>query len=191
MGTRVALRLPVTSMQLLSLERLLRTVILPSCRYGQALYESQMKEGDFEYLDVVHGRLVKAWFGVSKFCSTSALREAIRWKRASEDVFCHLRYGVRMGSFVIGEEDTQSILFAKQHIRRCMGMWISNGLHQLWCEAEQCYVVSSCRFCGCAGVEKYHLLRCVSEWANCEQLHVNRENIQQIVKVLHLSYNLP
>ena len=53
------MRLPVTSMSLLSLERLLRTVILPSCRYGLALYESQMKEGDFEYLDVVQGRLIK------------------------------------------------------------------------------------------------------------------------------------
>ena len=99
---------------------------------------------------------------------------------------CHLRYGVRMGSFVIGEEDTRSIPFAKQHVRRCMGMWISNGLHHLWCEAEQCYVVSeecACRFCGCAGVEKYHLL--TGEWANGEELHVNRENIQQIVLVLH------
>ena len=37
-----------------------------------------MKEGDIEYLDVVQGRLIKAWFGVSqKFCSTTALREAI------------------------------------------------------------------------------------------------------------------
>ena len=65
-----------------------------------------------------------------------------------------------------------------QHVRRCMGMWISNGLHHLWCEAGQCYVVSeagACTFCGCAGVQKYHLL--TREWANCEQLHVNRENI--------------
>ena len=65
----------------------------------------------------------------------------------------------RIGSFLIGEEDTQSIPFAKQHVRRCMGMWISNGLHHLWCEAGQCYVVSeecACKFCGCAGVEKYH-----------------------------------
>ena len=39
--------------------------------------------------------------------------------------------GVRMGSFVVGEEDTQSILFAKHHIHRGMGMWISNSLHHL------------------------------------------------------------
>ncbi len=58
--TRVALRLPLTSMSLQSLERLLGTVILPSCMYGLALYESQMMEGDFEYLDVVQGRPIKA-----------------------------------------------------------------------------------------------------------------------------------
>ena len=99
--TRVALRLPLTSMSLQSLERLLCTVILPSCMYGLALYESQMKECDFYYLDVVQGRLIKAWFWVSKFCSTTALREAIRWKRASEVVFCQLRHGARMSSFVV------------------------------------------------------------------------------------------
>ena len=81
----------------------------------------------------------------------------------------------RIGSFVIGEEDTQSIPFAKQHVRRCMGMWISNGLHHLWCEAGQCYVASeecACKFCGCA------------------ELHVNRDNLRQIVKVLHIVIGL-
>ena len=104
--TRVALRLPLTSMSLLSLERLLCTVILPSCMYG------------------------------------------------------------------------------KHHIRRCVGMWLSNGLRHLWCGAGQCYFVSeecACKFCGCAGVDKLHLLRC--EWASCEQM--NMDNIQQIVMVLH------
>ena len=145
-----------------------------------------MKECDFEYLDVVQGRLIKAWFGVSKLCSTTALQEVIRWKQVSQAVFCHLRYGVRIGSFVVGDEDTQSIPFAKQHVCRCMSMWISNGLHHLWCGAEQCYFVSeecAYKFCGYAGVVKYNLLTC--EWANCEQLQVNRDNIRQIAKVLH------
>ena len=35
-----------------------------------------MKEGDFEYVDVAQGRLIKAWFGMSMFCSTSALRDS-------------------------------------------------------------------------------------------------------------------
>ena len=87
----------------------------------------------------MQGRLIKAWFGVSKFCSTTALREATGWKLASEVVVCHLRHGVRMGSFV---EVTQSMPFGKDHVRRCMGMWLSNGLHHLWCETGQCYVAS-------------------------------------------------
>ena len=36
----------------------------------------QMTE-DFVYLDVVRSRLIKGWFGVSKFCSTTALPKAI------------------------------------------------------------------------------------------------------------------
>ena len=90
-----------------------------------------MNQYDFQYLDVVQGRLKKAWFGVSKFCSTTALREAIGWKLASEVVVRHLRYGARMGSFM---EGSQSMPFGKDHVRRCMGMWLSNGLHHLWCE---------------------------------------------------------
>ena len=73
--TRVALNFKATTMSLKSLERLLCTVILPSSMHGLALHESQMNEDDFQYLDVVQGRLIKAWFGVSKFCSTTALRE--------------------------------------------------------------------------------------------------------------------
>ena len=34
--------------------------------YGLALHESQMNEVDRQYLDVVQGRLIKAWFGISK-----------------------------------------------------------------------------------------------------------------------------
>ena len=94
-----------------------------------------------------------------------------------------LRQEARMGSFVVGE-DTQSIPFDKHHLRGCMGMWLSNGLHHMWCGAGQCYFVSeecACKLCGCDGVDKYHPLRC--QWASCEQM--NRDNIGKIVKVLH------
>ena len=80
-----------------------------------------------------------------------------------------------------GQRDSVSNAITKHC---CMGMWLSNGLHHLWCGAGQCYSVSedcACTFCGCAGVDKFHLLRC--EWASCEQM--NMDNIQQIVKVLH------
>ena len=88
-----------------------------------------------------------------------------------------------MGSFEVGE-GTQSMPFGKDHVRRCMGMWLSNGLHHLWCETVQCYVAReecTCKFCGCAGVGKYHLLTC--EWAR--SIPFNRaNNIQQIVVVM-------
>ena len=47
-------------------------------------------------------------------------------------------------------------------------MWLSIGLHRMWCEGGHCYSVSEeyvCKFCGIARVEKYHLLwcDCVSE----------------------------
>ena len=75
-----------------------------SCMYSLALYESQMKEGDFDYVDAMQSRLIKAWFGVTTLCCPTMLREAIRWKRASEVVFCQLRHGARMGSLV-GERE--------------------------------------------------------------------------------------
>ena len=124
-----------------------------------------------------------AWFGLLKLCCTTALRKAIRWKRALEVVFCQLRHGARMGSFVVGE-DTPSIPFGKHYVRRYMGMWLSHELHHLWCGAGQCYFVSkecACEFCACAVVDKYHLFSC--DWASCEQM--NKDNIRQIVKVLH------
>ena len=41
-----------------------------------------------------------------------------------------------------------------------------------------------CKYCSCVGVENYHSLRYV--WVNCGKLlHVNRDTIGQIIKVLH------
>ena len=73
--------------------------------------------------------------------------------------------------------------FGKDRVRRCMGMWLSNGLHHLWCDTGQCYVARdecTCKFCGCAGVGKCHLLTC--GWAY--SIPFNRDNIQQIVEVM-------
>ena len=43
----------------------------------------------------------------------------------------------------------------------------------------------ACKFCGFARVEKYHLLG--GMWANCGQqsLHVNRDSIGRIMKMMH------
>ena len=42
-----------------------------------------MKGSDFQYIDVLQGVLIEAWFGVSKLCSTTTLRKAIQWQMAS------------------------------------------------------------------------------------------------------------
>ena len=90
---------------------------------------------------IILSLLIKGWFGVSKFCSTTALRKAIQCKRASEVVLGHLRYGYHIGLFA-GEESTQSLPFSKHYVRRDMGMWLRNRLQNLWCEGCHCYSVS-------------------------------------------------
>ena len=52
-----AMNFILTIMSLQSLERPLCIAILPSCIHRLALYESQMKEDVFQYMDVMPGGL--------------------------------------------------------------------------------------------------------------------------------------
>ena len=62
------------------LARLFLAVVFPSATYGlRSIHTNET----FDFLDEVQGRLIKAWFGVSKYCSTSSLRAAIGWRKAS------------------------------------------------------------------------------------------------------------
>ena len=82
-----------------------------------------------------------------------------------------VRYGFRIGSFVLREESTQSLTFAKHYVHR------GNRLHHLWGEGGHCYSVSEecvCKLC-CGEIP----------FVECGQLQVNTDNIRQIVKVLH------
>ena len=58
----------LNKMSLLLLERLFRAVVIPS--YGLSAISNELCEENYDFLDVVQGRLVKLWFGVSKFAST-------------------------------------------------------------------------------------------------------------------------
>ena len=74
-----------TKMALLSLERLFRAVVIPSCTYGlSAMSNNQLCVENYEFLCMVQGRLVKLWFGVSKFASTSSLVNAVERETASD-----------------------------------------------------------------------------------------------------------
>ena len=54
--------------------------------------------------------------------------------------------------------------FAKDHVRRCMAMWQSNGLNHLWCE-DHCYSVGEDCVCVCvntvAVLELRNTIHCV------------------------------
>ena len=62
-------------------DQLFLAVLLPSATYGLSSIHTNET---LDFLDEVQGRLIKAWFGVSKYCSTSSLRAAIGWRKASE-----------------------------------------------------------------------------------------------------------
>ena len=64
----IANQIPLNKMSLLSLERLFRAVVIPSCTYDLSAIYNQLCDDNYDFLDVVQGRLVKL-FGVSKFAS--------------------------------------------------------------------------------------------------------------------------
>ena len=46
----------------------------------QSAISNQLCEDNYFFLDLVQGSLVKLWFGVSKFASTSSLVTAVEWE---------------------------------------------------------------------------------------------------------------
>ena len=78
---KVAARMPLSKMSPAILARLFLAVVCPSATYGLSSIHTNET---LDFLDEVQGRLIKAWFGVSKYCSTSSLRAAIGWRKAPE-----------------------------------------------------------------------------------------------------------
>ena len=81
-------------------------------------------------------KLAYVQLGFSQFCvhkKQTKLSDEVSF-RTSEVMFSHLRYGFRIGSFVVVEEHTQSLPFVKHHVCRCIGMWLSYALLHLSCE---------------------------------------------------------
>ena len=105
------------------LARLFLAVVLPPATYGLT---SLHTNGTLVFLDEVQGRLIKAWFGVSKYCPTSSLRAAIGWRKASE---CHLSTSAEPKCII--DPLFPIPIHLPAHSRRNMGLWYSNGLHDL------------------------------------------------------------
>ena len=73
--------MPLSKMSPAILARLFLAGVHPSATHGlRSIHTNET----LDFLDEVQGRLIKAWFGVSKYCSTSSLRIDIGWRKASE-----------------------------------------------------------------------------------------------------------
>ena len=162
---RIANQMPLIKMSLLSLERLFRAVVIPSC--GLSAISNQLCEENYDFLDVVQGRLVKLWFGVSKFASTSSLVNAVEWEKASDLVkTSHETYTalgpVSMSDYTLSCRPN----FPTGITRRNIGLWLSNGLLDLFCQSRKCYTPAEgcvCKLCNSSADHKSHIIPC--RWA--------------------------
>ena len=138
---RIANQMPLNKMSLLSLERLFRAVVIPPCTYGLSAISNQLCEDNYEFPDVVQGRLVKLWFRVSKFASTSSLLHAVEWEKASDLVRTSPETRTALGPVAMSNY-TMSCRpnFPTGITRRNIGY----GLRDLFCQSRQCYSVYTC-----------------------------------------------
>ena len=119
---KVAARMPLSKMSPAILARLFLAAVLPSATCGlRSIHTNET----LDFLDGVQGRLIKAWFGVSKYCSTSSLRAAIGWLKTF-----HLSTSAETNCIL--DPLLPISLHLPAHSRRNMGLWYSNGLHHLW-----------------------------------------------------------
>ena len=126
-------------MSLLSFESLFRAVVIPSCTYGLSAISNQLCEDNYDFLDEVQGRLVKLWFGVSKFASTSSLVNAVEWEKASDLVRTSHETHTALGPVSMSDHTLSCRPnFPTGITRRNIGLWLSNGLHDLFCQSRKC-----------------------------------------------------
>ena len=148
---------------------------------------NQSCEENYDFLDVVQGRLVKLWFGVSKFASTSSLVNAVEWEKASNlgrtSHETHTALGpVSMSDCTLSCRPN----FPTGITRRNIGLWLSDGLHDLFCQSRKCYTPAEgcvCKLCNSPADHKSHIIHC--RWAiKDEPFELNVSNINIIVKML-------
>ena len=132
---------------------------------------------------MVQGRLVKLWFGVSKFASTSSLVNAAEWEKASNLVRTSHETHTALGP-VSMSDCTLSCRpnFATGITRRNIGLWLSNGLQDLFCRSRKCYTPAEgcvCAFCNSPADHKSHIIHC--RWATKDEpFELNVSNINML-----------
>ena len=128
---------------------------------------------------------MKLWFGVSKFASTSSLVNAVEWEKASDLVrtshVTHTAHGpVSMAEYTMSCRPN----FPTSITRRNVGLWLSNGLHDLFCQSRQCYTHAEgcvCKLCNSPADHKSHIIHC--RWATKDEpFELNVSNINIILE---------
>ena len=86
----------------------------------------------------MQGRLVKLCFGVSKFASTSSPVSAVEWEKASDLVRASPETHTAIGPVSVSNYTMSCMPNLPTDItRRNIGMWLCNGLHDLFCQSRQ------------------------------------------------------
>ena len=120
-----------------------------------------------------------------KYCSTSSLRAAIGWRKASE---FHLSSSAEPKCRPIIDPLLPTLLHLPAHSRRNMGLWYSNGLHHLRRCTPSCYTINNactCRLCGDRQPTKFHLLSCRTSTL-ARHIVITPVNVNKVVKVLYV-----
>ena len=163
---RMAICMPLARMSLKSLERLFVSVIVPSATYGIPALASNLREGDFEFLTTVQCRLLKFWWGISKFASSSHILEASGWLAAGPLLrahFCENAALSPVSSSALVQSPSADLMGPR---RKVWGRWFGTAFHSLWCSKRGCFHLGhdcKCRLCGSGtALRREHLEQC--EW---------------------------
>lgn len=179
---KISMRLPLSKLSLPSLERLFLSIVLPSMSY--ALGTLIQLNPNLTYIDEIQGRLLKMWFGVSKYASSTALMSAVGWTPISDSVKESLLNGTPIG--LIRVENAPDL--GNGRTRRNLGLWHTNGLHQLWCKSHKCYRPTAdctCRLCNDRHVDKWHLQTCAWLINDDISFTVSLTTINQLCQTLY------
>ena len=127
---------------------------------------SQMTTADFQYLTLVQCRLLKYWWGVSKFSSNTHLLRESGWVDAGEILQNYICSNTPLPSLTRDDiESPPSVTQLRGALRKKMGRWIGTAFHNLWCSDSRCYHLSdacSCKLCGnYQDLTRQHLLVCL------------------------------
>ena len=155
--------------------------LFPSCCFGDKYHKYH--GNSINTLQISFIFYIKAWFGVSKYCSTSSLRTAIGWRKSSE---FHLSTSAEPKCIL--DPLLPIPLHLPVHSRRNMGLWYSNGLHHLWCCTPSCYTINNsctCRLCGERQPTKSHLLSCRTSTL-ASHIVITPVNVNKVVNVLYV-----